>query len=48
MKILLAFDSFKGCMTSLRAGEAARRGVLSAMPDADTEVLIVADGGEGM
>lgn len=48
MKILLAFDSFKGCMTSLQAGEAARRGVLSAMPDAETEVLAVADGGEGM
>lgn len=48
MKILLAFDSFKGCMTSLQAGEAARLGVLSAMPDAETEVLAVADGGEGM
>ena len=47
MKVLLAFDSFKGCMTSLQAGEAARRGVLSAMPDAETEVLAVADGGEG-
>lgn len=48
MKILLAFDSFKGCMTSLQAGEAARRGVLSAIPDAETQVLAVADGGEGM
>ena len=48
MKILLVFDSFKGCMTSLQAGEAARRGVLSAMPDAEADVLVVADGGEGM
>ncbi len=48
MKIIVAFDSFKGCLTSLQAGEAAARGVRTICPDADLKVLSLSDGGEGM
>ncbi|MBQ6492182.1 MAG: glycerate kinase [Atopobiaceae bacterium] len=47
MKVVIAIDSFKGSMTSLEAGEAARRGVLKACPEASVTVLPAADGGEG-
>ena len=47
MKVICAFDSFKGCMTSIEAGEAAKRGVMSAMPGCMVSVLPMADGGEG-
>ncbi len=47
MKIAVAMDSFKGSMTSLQAGEAARAGILRACPDAQVSVRPVADGGEG-
>lgn len=47
MKVICAFDSFKGCMTSLEAGEAAKRGVMSAIPGCKVSVMPMADGGEG-
>lgn len=47
MKVIIAIDSLKGCLPSLDAGEAARRGVLAALPEADTAVYPIADGGEG-
>lgn len=47
MKVICAFDSFKGCMTSLEAGEAAKRGVMSAKPGCMVSVMSMADGGEG-
>lgn len=47
MRIVIAMDSFKGSLTSLEAGEAVRRGILRAMPDARAEVRPLADGGEG-
>ena len=47
MKIIIAMDSFKGSMTSLEAGEAARTGVLRSVPDAEVIVRPLADGGEG-
>ncbi len=47
MKVICAFDSFKGCMTSLEAGEAAKHGILSAMLDCMVSVMPMADGGEG-
>lgn len=47
MKVICAFDSFKGCMTSLEAGEAAKRGIMSAMPGCMVSVMPMADGGEG-
>lgn len=47
MKIVIAIDSFKGCMTSSQAGEAAKTGILRVLPDADVIVRPMADGGEG-
>ena len=47
-KIVIAIDSFKGCLSSVEAGEAAAEGVRAACPIAEVMVLPVADGGEGM
>jgi len=47
LKIVAALDSFKGSLTSLEAGEAVRRGILSRIPDTDVTVFAVGDGGEG-
>ena len=47
-RIIAAFDSFKGSLTSREAGEAFRRGFIAECPDADVEVFTIADGGEGM
>ena len=47
MKIVIAMDSFKGSMSSLEAGQAAREGILRGMPGAQVQVLPLADGGEG-
>ena len=47
-RIIAAFDSFKGSLTSREAGEAFRRGYMAERPDAEVEVLSIADGGEGM
>lgn len=47
MKVVIAIDSFKGCLTSLEAGNAAKEGVLMSKKDAEVFVLPLADGGEG-
>lgn len=47
MKVVVAMDSFKGSLTSLAAGEAAREGILRADPAAEVLVRPLADGGEG-
>ena len=47
MKIVIAIDSFKGSMTSEEAGNAAKEGILRALPDAEVIVRPMADGGEG-
>ncbi len=47
MHVIAAVDSFKGSMTSLQAGQAVKRGILSSIPDADVVIKPVADGGEG-
>ncbi len=47
MKITVAIDSFKGSMTSIEAGEAAREGILRVYKDAEVEIKPIADGGEG-
>ena len=47
-KIIITIDSFKGCLSSVEAGEAAAEGVRAACPIAEVMVLPVADGGEGM
>lgn len=47
MKIVVAIDSFKGSMSSVEAGMAAKEGICSVYPRADVRVYPVADGGEG-
>ncbi len=47
LKVVAAIDSFKGSMSSLEAGQAAREGILRAVPDARVQVCPLADGGEG-
>lgn len=46
MKIVIAIDSFKGSMSSMEAGAAAKAGIMRAC-DADIIVKPLADGGEG-
>ena len=47
MKVIVAIDSLKGSMSSLEAGEAIKKGILKAIPEADVVVRPLADGGEG-
>ncbi|MBR7052926.1 MAG: glycerate kinase [Bacteroidaceae bacterium] len=48
MKIVAAFDSFKGCLTARQACGAALEAVLSQHPQARTLALPLSDGGEGL
>lgn len=48
MKIICAFDSFKGCMTAKEACHAAASGLHERFPDAEIMCLPMSDGGEGM
>ena len=47
VKIVAAIDSFKGCLTSQEANQAAAEGVRSVCPDAEIVQVPVSDGGEG-
>ena len=47
MKVVIAIDSFKGCLTSQEANEAAAEGIRNAYPDAEIVEVPVSDGGEG-
>lgn len=47
MKIVVAIDSFKGCLTSTEANLAAAAAVRKAFPDASVVQVPVSDGGEG-
>ncbi|MBD3778293.1 MAG: glycerate kinase [Micrococcales bacterium] len=47
MRVVVAVDAFKGCLSSARAGEAAAAGVRAADPGGSVRVVPVADGGEG-
>lgn len=47
MHVLIAVDSFKGSLSSQKAGEAITAGIQRVFPDATTEVITMADGGEG-
>ena len=47
MKIIVAIDSFKECLTSVEANAAACRGVLQKHPEAQVVQIPVSDGGEG-
>ena len=46
-KIVTAIDSFKGCLTSQEANQAAAEGMRSVCPDAQIVLVPVSDGGEG-
>ena len=46
-KIIVAIDSFKGCLTSAEANRAAVEGILARMPEAEVLSIPVSDGGEG-
>lgn len=48
MKVIVAFDSFKGCLTATEACETAREAILSVCPGADVVAMPMSDGGEGM
>ena len=45
---LLAFDSFKSCLSASEACQAAAEGIRARFPDAHIVSLPVSDGGEGM
>ena len=47
MKIIVAIDSFKGCLTSAEANQAASEGIISKVPEAGVVQVPVSDGGEG-
>jgi glycerate kinase len=46
-KIIVAIDSFKGCLTSAEANQAAAEGIFAKMPEAKVVQVPVSDGGEG-
>ena len=48
MKAIIAIDSFKGSLTSREAGQAVQQGILQIHPDWETDIIAIADGGEGM
>ena len=47
MRVVVAIDSFKGSLSSLKAGNAVRDAVLKVNKETDVIVRPVADGGEG-
>ena len=47
IKIVIAPQGFKGSVSGLVAARAIQRGVLAALPDAETALAPVADGGDG-
>src|SRR3989442_4569067 len=47
MRIVIAPQSLKGSLTAAEAGQAIARGVLAVYPEADLDIVPVADGGEG-
>lgn len=47
MQIVVAFDSFKGSLSSIEAGYAAEEGIHRVILDAEVKICPMADGGEG-
>ena len=47
MKIVLAIDSFKGCLTSAEAEISAYKSIRKVYPECQIDIIPVADGGEG-
>ena len=46
-RVVIASDSFKGCLSSEQVAKAVAEGVRDVYPDAEAVILPVADGGEG-
>jgi glycerate kinase len=46
-KVIVAIDSFKGCLTSAEANQAASEGIVEKMPETQVVQVPVSDGGEG-
>ena len=46
-KVVVASDSFKGCLTSIQVADAVEKGIHVHWPDCQVTKLAVADGGEG-
>ena len=47
MRIIVAPDSFKGCLAASEVSDAIASGLLEVWPDAEIEKIPMADGGEG-
>lgn len=47
-KIIIAIDSYKGCLSSTEVEQAAEEGILNVFPSCQIICLPVADGGEGV
>jgi len=48
MKIVLAPNALKGSLTASQAGEAMRTGIYEVLPEAEVQIIPVADGGDGL
>lgn len=46
-KVVVASDSFKGCLTSMQVAEGVEAGIRKCCPDCQVVKIAVADGGEG-
>jgi len=46
-KIIIASDSFKGCLSSLEIASASKKGISKVLPGCEVVGIPVADGGEG-
>ncbi len=47
MKIIVAPDSYKGCLSALGVAQAMERGIVRVFPNAEVRKIPIADGGEG-
>lgn len=47
-KVVVAFDSFKGCISAHEACEAAAKGIRTVLPEANVVEIALSDGGEGL
>lgn len=48
MRVVIAPNSFKHCLTAQAAGNAMARGIRSVCPDAVTDIIPLSDGGDGL
>lgn len=47
MRVLVAPDKYKGCLTATEVSDAMARGVRLALPEAEVTLIPIADGGDG-